>query len=369
MGTISKDSGIEKDENLVAVVMADDFEDKFTILTQSKPKCLMTLANKEIIDYSLEFLQSCKVQDCYVYCSNFVAEIKDHLFRTKWLSSYKGQNQMKRNNMNVIVISNENCHSFGDAMRDLDEKGVLRDHFLLTSADIICNSNLEPLIKEHRRRYLENKNSELTIVYSRASPGHQSRSKDQEVLLLTEKESNRIIYHTLAKEAFQDKSKNKTSATFPVEIFQGKTMDEINIRYDLADSGIAICSPSVPLQFSERFDCQNLNEFIKGSIEDDLADHFLYASVLGDNEQSNGYSGRVSDFMTYVSVTNDVLNRWAYPFAPEATRTVTGKEVYSISRHNVYKVSHYVYKLVVDVIHNKNILLFIISNSDLRPEM
>ena len=227
MGTISKDSGIEKDENLVAVLMADDFEDKFTILTQSKPKCLMTLANKEIIDYSLEFLQSCKVQDCYVYCSNFAAEIKDHLFRTKWLSSYKGQNQMKRNNMNVIVISNENCHSFGDAMRDLDEKGVLRDHFLLTSADIICNSNLEPLIKEHRRRYLENKNSELTIVYSRTSPGHQSRSKDQEVLLLTEKDSNRIIYHTLAKDAFQDKSKNKTSATFPVEIFQGKTMDEI----------------------------------------------------------------------------------------------------------------------------------------------
>ena len=41
--------------------------------------------------------------------------IKDHI-AASW----------NRGPVSVSVVTNENCHSFGDAMRDLDAKGVLR---------------------------------------------------------------------------------------------------------------------------------------------------------------------------------------------------------------------------------------------------
>ena len=49
---------LRKEENLLAVVVTDSFDHKFEILTEEKPKCLLPLANKEMIDYTLEFLQS-----------------------------------------------------------------------------------------------------------------------------------------------------------------------------------------------------------------------------------------------------------------------------------------------------------------------
>jgi len=334
------ESKLEKDENLIAVVMTDDFDENFSIITENKPKCLLPLANKEMIDYTLEFLQSSNVQDCYVYCSKHVQQIKEHLSRMHWIKSAKNEPQVCRSKMNVHVIADENCHSFGDAMRDLDEKGILRSHFILTSADVVSNVNIDTLIKEHKHRYDKSKDTTLTLVYQHADPGHQSRSKSQEVLLVTKRESNRILYHSRAKNSFERKTKGHNRVQLPLELFTGSGCEETEVRYDLADTGIAICAPTVPLQFAERFDCQTLDDFIKGSIEDDIADHFLYAAVIGDTGNGNvctGYAAKVADFLTYLSVTNDVLNRWVYPLVPEANISSIGKKAYHVSRHNVYK--------------------------------
>ena len=240
MATNKNDSKIEKDDNLIAVVMSDDFDEKFGILTEKKPKCLLPLANKAMIEYTLELLQSSNVQDCYVYCSKHVQQIKEHLLRKKWIKSTSTEPQVKRSKMNVHVIADENCHSFGDAMRDLDEKGILRSHFILLSADVISNVHLDPLIREHKRRYNENKNTTLTLVYQNADPGHQSRSKSQEVLLVTKRESNRVVYHSRAQNAFKRNKKGHNTVPLPLELFTGNANDEMEIRYDLVDTGIAI---------------------------------------------------------------------------------------------------------------------------------
>ena len=302
---------------------------------------MLPLANKEMIDYTLEFLQSSGIHDCYVYCAKFIKQIKTHLSQRQWVSN-SNEPQIMRNKMNVSVIANENCHSFGDAMRDLDGKGLLRDHFVLTTADVISNVNLQPLLQEHRRRYQEDKNTTMTLLYKHADPGHHSRTKEQEVLLLTKGKNNRILYHARANEAFEEDTKDKKTVQFPIELFQSSSSDGVNIRFDLVDAGIAICAPSVPLQFADNFDCQTLDDFVRGSIEDDIADHFLYAIVLGDTHNGltwEGYATKVTDFLTYLSVTANVLNRWAYPMVPEASRNTIGQKMYSMTRHNVYKVS------------------------------
>ena len=52
-----------------------------------------------------------------------------------------------------------------------------------------------------------------------------------------------------------------------------------------------------------------LQDFVKSCIEDDLADHNLYAKVFNE-----GYLARVTDAHSYLAVTRDVLNRFGTTF-------------------------------------------------------
>lgn len=52
--------------------------------------------------------------------------------------------------MKVNLIVSESCHSFGDCLRDLDQKGLLRGNFVLLEPGTISNIKLLPLIKKHK---------------------------------------------------------------------------------------------------------------------------------------------------------------------------------------------------------------------------
>ena len=82
------------------------------------------------------------MQECFVYCTSFAQAIKEYL--EQWAED-QGVNVMT-----IHAITNEECHSFGDAMRDLDAKGVLRQDFILTFGDCIGNVNLTSALHEHK---------------------------------------------------------------------------------------------------------------------------------------------------------------------------------------------------------------------------
>lgn len=52
--------------------------------------------------------------------------------------------------MQVNVIGSEGCRSVGDALRDLDAKGLIRGHFVLLGADSITNAQLFTILEEHK---------------------------------------------------------------------------------------------------------------------------------------------------------------------------------------------------------------------------
>ena len=152
---------IQKGEIIQAVVIADSFDSKFGPLTASKPRvsrilrsvehicftfsafqCLLPLGDRPILSYTLEQLKISGVQECYVYCTSFAQAVKS--FLTEWIAD-QGANVLT-----IHPITNEECHSFGDAMRDLDAKGVLRQDFILTFGDCIGNVNLAPVLQAHK---------------------------------------------------------------------------------------------------------------------------------------------------------------------------------------------------------------------------
>lgn len=52
--------------------------------------------------------------------------------------------------MTVHVIGGEGCRCFGDAMRDLDSKALIRGNFILLGADAVTNADLRPIFEQHK---------------------------------------------------------------------------------------------------------------------------------------------------------------------------------------------------------------------------
>jgi len=84
------------------------------------------------------------------------------------------------------------------------------------------------------------------------------------------------------------------------------------MRSSLEDTGIAICSPSVPLLFSDNFDFQTKEDFIRGLLmnEEVLASR-IYCHV------TSGYGCTVRDWPSYQRVSMDVIRRWSFPLVPD----------------------------------------------------
>lgn len=51
--------------------------------------------------------------------------------------------------MKINVVASESARSFGDCLRDLDARGLIRGHFVLIESGVVSNIKLLPLIKKH----------------------------------------------------------------------------------------------------------------------------------------------------------------------------------------------------------------------------
>ena len=111
---------LSPDEVLTAVVLADPYSAQFNPLTPSSPHCLMSLAGRPLLDYTLECLFLNSVTEVILYLSTSPSSVRSWLATSKWSQELPSSCRP----LNISIIVNEDCRSVGDACRDLDEKGV-----------------------------------------------------------------------------------------------------------------------------------------------------------------------------------------------------------------------------------------------------
>ena len=111
-------SNLTPDEVLTAVVLADPYSTQLSPL--SSPHCLLSLAGRPLLDYTLESLFLNKVTEVILYLSSSPSSVRSWLASSKWSQEFPSECRP----LNISIIVNEDCRSVGDACRDLDEKGV-----------------------------------------------------------------------------------------------------------------------------------------------------------------------------------------------------------------------------------------------------
>ncbi|KAJ6648763.1 Translation initiation factor eIF-2B subunit epsilon [Pseudolycoriella hygida] len=310
---------LEKKEILQAVLIADNFNENFIPITNSTSISLLPLVNKPLLDYALEALNRSGVEEVLVFCSTFVDKLKKYI-KQSILEKCSWSTQMS-----VQVIGSEGCRCLGDALRDLDGKGVIRGHFILTSVDAVTNAALGEIFEKHKRFCKFDKGAAMTVIYKKAGTEYRTGN---EVVIAMDKDSNRLLFHQRLNPVQKERH-----FSIPLDIFLVNS--DVIIRHDLIDPQIAICAPSVLPLFADNFDFESRDDFVRGLL---INEEILASSIYVAELESEEYAARVHNWQTYQMVSNDVINRWVYPLVPDMSVSCLYQN-YLFYRNNIYRSS------------------------------
>lgn len=107
----------------------------------------------------------------------------------------------------------------------------------------------------------------------------------------------------------------------------------MEVRYDLLDCHISICSPQVAQLFTDNFDYQTRDDFVRGL----LVNEEILGNQIHMHVTAKEYGARVSNLHMYSAICADVIRRWVYPLTPEANFTDSTTQSCTHSRHNIYR--------------------------------
>lgn len=308
------------DERFQAVVLTDSFETRFMPLTADTPRCLLPLCSVPLIEYTLEFLAQTGVNEVFLLCLSHADKIQAYIEASKW--TRRGSPFM------VSTVVGPDMRSVGDAMRDLDGRGLITGDFILVSGDVVTNVDFSKVMAAHKLRKAQDKDHIVTMVLSQLLPTHRTRSPIDPDCFVLDKTTNRCLYYSPIPRS----SSACSAITIDTELLEDVD-DEFVVRNDLIDCRIDICSPHVPQIFQENFDYQTLrSDFVKGVLSSDLLKKTIYAHVLEDGSE---YAARVESWATYDAVSQDILARWCYPLAPDAN--LLGNTHYHYEANHIYK--------------------------------
>jgi len=294
----------DREETLQAVIIADTFETRFNPFTLEKPRCLLPLANTPLIENTLQFLEHSNVDSIYIYCSDAVEE---YLRASKWWGR--------------LEVCKSNAKSVGDVLRDLDNRAIITGDFLLVYADLVATLEIGGALARHRERRHKDKNAVMTMVLKEGGDG-EHRTKDRGItpVFVVDPTKERCLHyqemHPLQPARYLE---------LPAELI--KDHPDMEIRADLIDCGIDICTPDVLALWSESFDYEvPRKQFLHGVLKDwELNGKTIHVEIV-----QEGYAARVRNLQAYDAVCKDVLGGWTMPLVPESN--LLSDQTYKTSR-------------------------------------
>jgi translation initiation factor eIF-2B subunit epsilon len=252
-----------------------------------------------------------------VYCGAHREQVEDYIKDSKWSS--------KASPFSRLELIQSTSNSIGDAMRDLDSRSLLVGDFLMVYGDVVSNLPLEAALTAHRARRLRDKNAIMTMVLREAGATHRTKARGTSPVFVIDPQKDRCLH-------FEQMPNRDQTHYLSIDPELLSTHQEIEVRQDLIDCGIDICTPDVLALWSDNFDFQAPR---KGFLHSVLKDYELNGKTFHTHIIADHYAARVRNLHAYDSVSKDIVSRWAYPLCPDSN-LVQGQS-YRLQKGNVYK--------------------------------
>lgn len=216
--------------------------------------------------------------------------------------------------------------SVGDVMRDLDGKHLITGDFIVVSGDVISNMPIEGALAKHRARREKDKNAIMTMILREAGRNHRTKSTSVSPVFVVDPTKDRCLHY----EEIDHHSSESSRLNIDSEIILSHR--ELDVRQDLIDCNIDICTPDVLSLWSDSFDYQTpRKQFLYGVLKDyELNGKTIHTHIIKDH-----YAARVRNLKAYDAVSRDVISRWAYPLCPD-TNLLAG-HTYDLRKGYLYQ--------------------------------
>ena len=218
-------------------------------------------------------------------------------------------------------------------MRDLDQKSLLVNDFLIVYGDLVSNIPLEAALAAHRARRATDKNAIMTMVLREAGPAHRTMAQGTSPVFVIDPARDRCLHFeqmpARRRPAGEADAEGSESKSVNIDRFKIRGLE---VRRDLIDCGIDICTPDALALWSDNFDYEAPR---RGYLHAVLKDYELNGKTIHTYILEDQYAARVRNLHAYDSVSRDILARWAYPLCPDSN-LVRGQS-YRLQRGNIYK--------------------------------
>ena len=209
-------------------------------------------------------------------------------------------------------------------MRDLDHKQLITGDFICVYGDVVANIPMESALAAHRGRREKDKKAIMTLVLREAGDSHRTKSNYTQPVFVIDPDSQRCVHYE------QLRSKQTPRLDIAEEVLKDHV--EVEVREDLIDCGIDICTPEVLAQYTDNFDWQMPRRgFLYGVLKDFETNQLTIHTHI----TSEGYAARVKNLQSYDAVSKDIVSRWAYPLCPDVN--IISDQSYQMHKGNVYK--------------------------------
>lgn len=214
-------------------------------------------------------------------------------------------------------------------MRDLDGKHVITGDFIVVSGDVISNMPIEGALTTHRSRREADKNAIMTMVLREAGRNHRTKSSSVSPVFVVDPTKDRCLHYEEI-DHHADHSGHTARLNMDTEIILSHA--EVDIRQDLIDCNIDICTPDVLSLWSDSFDYQAPRKhFLHGVLKDyELNGKTIHTYIINDH-----YAAKVRNLKAYDAISKDIISRWTYPLCPD-TNLLPG-HTYELRKSNLYQ--------------------------------
>lgn len=257
------------------------------------------------------------VEEVFVYCGSHTQLLEEYIQSSRW--------HAPTSPFSKVELIRSTSKTVGDAMRHLDSLHLLVNDFIVVYGDVVSNLSLEGALAAHRARRAADKNAMMTMVLREVGPHHRTKNQVASPAFVIDPTKQRCLHY----EEIQPRASDRFVTVDP-EIMTDH--GEIEVRTDMIDCGIDICTPEVLALWSDNFDFETPR---KGFLYSVLKDYELNGKTIHTHIVSDDYAARVNDLHSYDSITKDMLSRWTYPLCPDSN--LMPDQTYTMVKGNIYK--------------------------------
>lgn len=253
-----------------------------------------------LIDYTLEFLAKSGVKEVYIYPGpDTTDEVDEYIRSSKW------NPRADTSPFEVAEVIISKATSIGEAMRDVDRRKVISGDFLVVHGDMVSTVDVDTVIQKHKARRAVDKNFIMTMVVGSGDCVRKVELESNISPIFVVNKNGRCLHYEEINPLSEDKR-----VRIPADVLLSNP--DLEIRADLVDCRIDICTPDILALWTEEFDYQEPRQFLHGILKDyELNGKTIYIETVDDS-----YSARVNNLQAYNAISRDVIYGYTWPIGP-----------------------------------------------------